>query len=113
MKNLDINESEVALGAPKSYWADLATYDPVETAQSLDIPMLILQGKRDYQVTMKDFNRWNETFFDNLYVTLHTYPFLNHYFMAGTGNPYNSEYLIEGHVAAEVISDIAFWIINR
>ena len=113
VKNLDINESEVVLGAPRSYWADLATYDPVETAQLLDIPMLILQGERDYQVTMTDFNRWNVTFSDDPYVILHTYPFLNHYFMAGTGDPNNAEYLIEGHVAAEVISDISIWIMNR
>jgi len=113
VKNLDINESEVVLGAPKSYWVDLATYDPVVTAKSLDIPMLILQGERDYQVTMTDFSRWNETFSGNPYVTLRTYPFLNHYFMAGTGDPNNAEYLIEGHVSAEVISDISIWIMNR
>jgi fermentation-respiration switch protein FrsA (DUF1100 family) len=113
VKNLDINESEDVLGAPKSYWADLATYDPVETAQSVDIPLLILQGERDYQVTMADFTRWNETFSSNSSVTLHTYPFLNHFFIAGTGVPNNTEYLTEGHVAEEVISDIAVWIINQ
>ena len=113
VKNLDINEGEDVLGAPKSYWADLATYDPVETAQSLDIPLLILQGERDYQVTMADFTRWNETFSGNPSVTLHTYPFLNHFFIVGTGVPNNTEYLIEGHVDEEVISDIAVWIINQ
>ena len=112
VKNLDINESEVILGAPRSYWADLEIYDPVETAQSLEIPMLILQGERDYQVTMKDFNRWNVTFSDDPNVILYTYPFLNHYFIAGTGDPNNTEYLIEGHVSEEVISDIALWIKN-
>ena len=110
VKNLDMNQSEVVLGAPKSYWMDLATYDPVETAQLLDIPLLILQGGRDYQVTMTDFARWNETFYGSSSVTLKTYPTLNHFFIAGTGVPTNAEYLIEGHVAEAVISDIAFWI---
>jgi dienelactone hydrolase len=113
VKNLDINQSEDVLGAPKSYWADLAEYDPVITAQSLHIPLLILQGKRDYQVTMTDFARWNETFFGNASVTLKTYPSLNHFFIAGTGVPTNAEYLIEGHVAEEVVSDISFWIKNK
>jgi dienelactone hydrolase len=113
VKNLDINQSENVLGAPRSYWADLAIYDPVITAQSLHIPLLILQGKRDYQVTMIDFARWNETFFGNASVTLKTYPSLNHFFIAGTGVPTNAEYLIEGHVAEEVVSDIAFWIKNK
>jgi fermentation-respiration switch protein FrsA (DUF1100 family) len=110
VKNLDINQSEDVLGAPKSYWADLATYDPVITARSLHIPLLILQGKRDYQVTMIDFSRWNETFFGNTSVTLKTYPSLNHFFITGTGVPSTAEYLREGHVAEEVVSDITSWI---
>lgn len=110
VKNLDMNQSENVLGAPLSYWADLATYDPVETAQLLDIPLLILQGKRDYQVTMTDFARWNETFSNDTSVTLKTYPSLNHFFIAGIGVPTDVEYLIEGHVAEEVISDIASWV---
>jgi fermentation-respiration switch protein FrsA (DUF1100 family) len=113
VKSLDINESEKALGAPKSYWVDLATYDPVETARLLDIPMLILQGERDYQVTMTDFARWNETFSNTSSVTLRTYPSLNHFFIAGTGVPNNTEYLIEGHVSEEVISDITDWIMRQ
>jgi len=113
IKNLDFNDSEFILGAPKSYWADLATYDPVQTAQAVHIPLLILQGRRDYQVTMTDFSRWNQTFFGNVTVTLKTYESLNHLFMSGVGTPTNAEYLIEGHVDEEVISDIAFWITDR
>lgn len=110
VKNLDMNQSEDVLGAPKSYWADLATYDPVETARLLDVPLFILQGERDYQVTLTDFAQWNETFYESPSVTLQSYPSLNHFFIAGTGVPTNAEYLIEGHVAEEVISDIASWI---
>jgi len=113
VKNLDMNQNEDVLGAPKSYWADLATYDPVETAQLLDISLLILQGERDYQVTMTDFTRWNETFYGSSSVTLKTYPSLNHFFIAGTGVPTDAEYSIEGHVAEEVVSDIASWITNQ
>jgi len=110
IKTLEINESEYVLGAPKSYWVDLATYDPVKTAQSLDIPLLILQGMRDYQVTMTDFAHWNATFSGKQSVTLKTYPTLNHFFIAGTGTPTDAEYLIEGHVDEHVIVDIASWV---
>ena len=113
IKNLDINQSENVLGAPRSYWVDLATYDPVVMAQTVDVPLLIMQGKRDYQVTLTDFAGWNETFFGNTSVTLKTYPLLNHFFIEGTGVPTNAEYLIEGHVAEEVISDIASWVTNQ
>ncbi len=113
VKNLDINQSEDVLGAPRAYWADLAAYDPVATAKLLDISLFILQGDRDYQVTMTDFARWNETFYGNPLVTLKTYPSLNHFFIAGTGEPTDAEYLIEGHVAFEVVSDIASWITTQ
>ena len=113
VKMLNISLGEDVLGAPKAYWADLATYDPVVTAESLHIPLLILQGKRDYQVTMTDFARWNETFFGNTSVTLKTYPTLNHLFITGTGVPTNIEYSVEGHVAEEVVVDIATWVKNR
>ena len=113
VKMLNISLGEDILGAPKAYWADLATYDPVVTAESLHVPLLILQGKRDYQVTMTDFARWNETFFGNTSVTLKTYPTLNHLFITGTGVPTNIEYSVEGHVAEEVVVDIATWVKNR
>ena len=35
---------------------DLKEYDPAASAKKLGIPMLILQGERDYQVTMTDFD---------------------------------------------------------
>ena len=40
-------------------------YDRIQTAQKIvgkDIPTLILQGERDYQVTMEDFGIWKEAF---------------------------------------------------
>jgi len=110
VKNLDMNQSEVVLGAPKSYWVDLAMYDPVETALDVHKPMLILQGERDYQVTIADFARWTEAFDNDTYVTLKTYPSLNHFFIAGTGVPTDAEYLIVGHVSEEVVTDISSWI---
>jgi len=110
INTLNMNNGEYVLGAPKSYWADLATYDPVNTSKTLHIPMLILQGKRDYQVTMTDFVAWNTTFSGNKNVTLKTYPLLNHLFIAGTGASTNAEYLIPGHVAEEVVTDVATWI---
>jgi fermentation-respiration switch protein FrsA (DUF1100 family) len=110
IRSLNFTGNETVFGAPKSYWQDLATYDPVAVARTLHIPMMIMQGLRDYQVTMEDFARWNETFYGNNTVTLKTYPTLNHLFIAGTGVPSNAEYQIPGHVDGEVVTDIAAWI---
>jgi hypothetical protein len=44
--------------APDSYWKDLDAYQPARVAATLRIPMLILQGERDYQVTQADLEGW-------------------------------------------------------
>ncbi len=113
IKSLNFTDNENVFGAPASYWRDLAAYDPVATAQTLHIPMFIVQGLRDYQVTMEDFARWNETFFGNTMVALKTYPSLNHLFIPGVGIPSSAEYEIAGHVSAAVVSDIASWVLSH
>lgn len=98
-------------GAPASYWLDLRGYEPATAAKSLKQPMLILQGERDYQVTMTDdFATWKSALGDKRGVTFKTYPALNHLFMAGEGKSLPAEYEKAGHVPVEVISDIAGWI---
>jgi uncharacterized protein len=114
IKNLNISENETVLNIPLSYWKYLSAYNPVETAQNLSIPLLILQGKRDYQVTYEDdFIVWQETFENSTRVTLRTYDSLNHLFISGTGQPTNTEYLTPGNVAESVINDISSWIKER
>lgn len=49
---------QIKASAPEAYWDYLDKYAPVMTAHSLTIPMLFLQGERDYQVTMQDFAMW-------------------------------------------------------
>ncbi|HZX05426.1 alpha/beta hydrolase family protein [Kribbella sp.] len=52
--NLETPSSELPFGLPASFWLDLRAYDPVATAAKLDVPILVLQGGRDYQVTVAD-----------------------------------------------------------
>jgi dienelactone hydrolase len=99
-----------ALNAPASYWLDLKGYDPAALAKTLTIPMLILQGERDYQVSMKDFALWKSALGDRSNVTLKAYPTLNHLFVAGEGKSLPAEYSKPGHVAPEVIDDIVAFV---
>lgn len=95
---------------PSEYFLDLRSYDPVKAAQGLKIPMLILQGERDYQVTMVDFANWKNGLAGRGNVTLKSYPALNHFFMAGTGPATPAEYNVAGHVEADVVEDVGSWI---
>lgn len=111
IKSLNITPGEVILGASLNYWEDLSTYDQVATAKNLTIPLLILQGERDYQVSLtEDYTTWYQTFSDNPNITLQTYESLNHLFISGSGTPSNQEYNVPGNVAEQVIIDITDWI---
>jgi fermentation-respiration switch protein FrsA (DUF1100 family) len=76
----------------------------------LKTPLLILQGERDYQVTMDNFAAWKKGLAGRPNVTLKTYPKLNHLFIEGEGKSTPADYEKPGHVSEAVIADIAGWI---
>ena len=76
------------------------------------LPMLILQGERDYQVTMRDFRLWQQVLEGKTNVSYHSYPRLNHLFMEGEGKSTPMEYQIAGHVAAYAIDDLSAFILQ-
>lgn len=99
------------LGAklPGSYFLDLRGYDVVGTARAVAIPILALQGGRDYQVRAADLDGWRRAG-----AATKTYPALNHLFVAGSGPSTPAEYLIPGqHVAEEVVADIAAFVAGQ
>ncbi len=95
---------------PAAYWLDLMAYDPVKMAKNLTVPMLILQGERDYQVTMEDFEGWRSGLADRTHVQFQSFPALNHLFIAGEGPSSPDEYQTVGHVDENVILTIVNWI---
>jgi hypothetical protein len=100
-----------------SYFLDLRGYHPAELAAQLKIPMLILRGERDYQVTSEDFDGWKKALAGKPEVTLKVYPGLFHLFMPssspGTGLGTPADYQKPGHVAEAVIGDITSWVLAQ
>ena len=94
-----------------AYWLDLRGYDPLKTTAKLKIPIFIVQGGRDYQVTPSNFQAWSDALSNNRNVTLRTYPDLDHLFMHGTGASKPSDYARPDHVSAEVVESIATFIL--
>jgi dienelactone hydrolase len=109
----DTPAADMLLGAPAAYWLALRAYDAKATAARLKQPMLILQGERDYQVTMDDFEGWKKALAKRSGVRFKSYPRLNHLFMDGEGKARPEEYEKAGHVSREVVDDIAAWIKKR
>lgn len=108
-----LTAQELVLGAGKAYWTDLLAYNQVATAKALDTPLLLLQGERDYQVTMVDFAAWQQALAERPKATLKSYPALNHLMIAGEGPAGPAEYQQPGNVARAVVDDIAAWIGGR
>jgi uncharacterized protein len=99
-------------GAPASYYYDLDARDEVALARTLDVPILILHGGRDYQVTDEDIRNWQTGLKGDAKVQVKTFPSLNHLFIVGAGKPGPAEYETPGHVDGAVIGAIATFIAN-
>jgi dienelactone hydrolase len=106
----DSANTQIVLGAPASYYLDLAHYDPALAMREVTLPLLVLQGMRDYQVTPDQLDDWLKTLGDRSDLTVKRYEKLNHLFLAGEGPPSPADYSRPGHVELQVISDIADWI---
>ncbi|HSF40989.1 MAG TPA: alpha/beta fold hydrolase [Thermoanaerobaculia bacterium] len=113
IRNLKQGSKETPMGVPASYWLDLRGYHPPAVAKELKTPFLILQGERDYQVTMEDFELWRKALADRKDVLFKAYPDLNHLFMEGKGKAAPEEYGRPGHVAQKVVEDVAGWILQK
>jgi fermentation-respiration switch protein FrsA (DUF1100 family) len=104
---------ERVLGAPASYYRDLARYDAPRTLAKLRLPALILQGERDYQVTATDFRAWQKALGTKKNASTKLYPGLNHLFSHGEGKSVPEEYQVPGHVEEAVVVDIAEFVSRR
>jgi uncharacterized protein len=111
--DLKPGETITLLGSelPSSYWLDLRSYNPIAAAEALKIPMLFLQGQRDFQVPpATNFDEWRAALAGRSNVTLKLFPDLNHLFMSGSGPSLPQEYEKPGHVDEHVVTDIAAWL---
>lgn len=104
-KDTPVNET---FGIGFAYWDTLRQYNPTEIAKTLTIPMLVMQGERDYQVTVSEFEMWKKALGNQ--ATYKLYPGLNHLFITGEGESSPKEYENAGHVSQDVIDDLAEWI---
>ena len=92
------------------YWKSVLEYNPLKEIKKVKIPMLILQGERDYQVSMTDFELWQNTLKNRKNASFISYPKLNHLFIAGEKPSTPDEYAVKGNVDTNVTSDISYFI---
>ncbi|MGK7389361.1 MAG: alpha/beta fold hydrolase [Candidatus Cyclobacteriaceae bacterium M2_1C_046] len=114
LRNMDLTvgspPDEIILGLPVSYWRDISAYDQLEMAKNIKEPILVMQGGKDYQVPVEEFERWKKALEDQGDVKFILYPLLNHLFVPGEGITEPLDRQVSGHVPEVVVRDIAEWI---
>ena len=110
--NLNTTKENLPLNLSANYWKSILDYKPIKEIQNVKIPILILQGERDYQVSMKDFELWKSNLKNNKKASFISYPHLNHLFFSGEKPSDPKEYAIKGIVDKKVIEDISSFIIQ-
>ena len=98
---------------PASYLISLKNYHPLQLIKTLNIPVYIIQGEKDYQVTMFDFDNWKKAARGKSNINFKSFPGLSHTFMSSEGVPSPNDYLGEKHIAQNVIDDICNWILTH
>jgi dienelactone hydrolase len=98
-------------GAGPAYFLSGLRYDEVATARSIPQPLLLLQGDRDYQVTVaNDLDVWLAGLKRRRGVTVEQFADADHLFLDGTGPPTPLEYDTASHVDPKVIAAIVDWV---
>lgn len=112
VETLDIDDDEVIRFGGREYYESLQAYDHEETAAALDIPQLLLQGGRDWQVTVEDdLPVWEDAIGDKDTVEITVYDDLNHLFQVSEGEMTQAEYVEpDSPVDEQVIEDITSFI---
>ena len=115
VKELEISDNispdDLPLGIPLAYWVDLNNNETSDAVKNLTIPVFVLQGERDYQVSStKDFEGWKTAFKLNEKASFKLFPNLNHLFIESKSKSTPQEYAVEGHVYEDVVNIIIQWI---
>ena len=99
------------------YFKEMGEHQSINYLKDLNKPMLIMQGDKDFQVSVeKDFNLYKELLKNKENVTFKLYENLNHAFVPSVyGNIMKAkkEYNVEQRVCDYVIDDIASWVLSN
>ena len=98
------------------YLKEMGEHPSTNYLKALDKPVLILQGDKDFQVSLeKDFDGYKKLLGDTRNVTFKLYPNLNHLFMPsvyGETLKAKKEYKVAQRMDKQVIKDVSEWILS-
>src|SRR5690606_35774070 len=95
---------------PAYWWFEQRDYKAGEAAKDQALPMLVLQGENDWQVSMAQYEGWKEALKDREDVTFHSYPKVNHLLAEYDGISIGMEYGGTSNVSPAIIDDLTAWV---
>jgi len=109
----NLPNSTILMGIPAGYWKSLKQCNGMQYIETCTMPILILQGEADFQVCPDtDYQLWLDTIGDRESVTCKLYEGLNHLMMPTTGLRSVDDYNTPANVEAQVMRDIADFILG-
>ena len=112
----DLNlKSKVSLpfNAKPKYWLFDRNYKVLDEAKKLGMPMLLLQGGRDYNVVKKDYDLWLLAMSDKSNFKSVFYDDLDHLFFEGEGMAKPEDVLKPNHVSPKIAEKIAEFVLGK
>jgi hypothetical protein len=96
-------------GIPASYYYALRGYDQLLVAAKRSIPILVLQGGKDFQTPAGEFELWKRALARHASARFLFCEKCYHQFIETESAPGPKNYAEEGHVALDVVKELARW----
>jgi dienelactone hydrolase len=111
VSSTQINIDSMIPGLTLAYVNDMTNNGPQKLHNVLfKKPALFIQGERDYQVPMSEFELWKKAMQKSCCATFKSYQKLNHLLIEGEGVSQPMEYQKPNNIPEYVVNDIANWI---
>ncbi|MEP6781425.1 MAG: alpha/beta fold hydrolase, partial [Gemmatimonadaceae bacterium] len=105
--SFDIQPMQGLGGTSPKYWLDLNTPDPATVLRALKLPVLAMQGGRDFEMPPAMLQGWLAAVGARKNLAVKRYPILNDIFMMSDGLPGPLDYTNPKTVDQQVLNDIA------
>lgn len=108
--------TEQVFGISAYYIKDMNSYNTFESAKTLEVPIFVIQGSKDFQVYAdKDYLLWQDALKSNTLAQFKLYEGLTHLFTKAPDVQTKTiqDYTPAQEVALEVIEDIYKFIVNK
>ncbi|MGZ3899816.1 MAG: alpha/beta hydrolase family protein [Bacteroidia bacterium] len=96
------SKTMLPFGAKPKYWLMDRNYKVLEEAKTLTLPVYVLQGGRDYNVTKKDYDLWANAMTGKANFKSFWFEDLDHMFFEGSGMAKPEDVMKPNHVSKKV-----------